>query len=387
MPGGHQKRVCAEDAEKVLFSFQKENLVRRLDEEESFSINCRIEQNGARVAVRIHAVRLLNGSDIVVIGLSNIEHEAARERALKAVVKQSLTFSRIAQALADDYFSIYDVNVETGNFVEYSAHPQYRTLDIQQVGSDFFSTVQQNIDRVIYEKDREKMRRLFNKEVLLAALERDKTYTMTYRLVIGDEPVYVSMKASKLREDSKHIVIGVSNIDAQVRRERSFAQALDDATKLANRDALTGVKNKYAYSLAERNLNERILSDPTTDFAVVVCDINYLKDVNDHLGHRAGDDYIRSACALIQGIFRKSSIFRVGGDEFAVLLEGHDYENRNNLMEDFRKTVRQNQCDGGVVVAGGMATFLPDVDRTVADVFMRADAAMYEEKNDLKRDR
>ena len=70
---------------------------------------------------------------------------------------------------------------------------------------------------------------------------------------------------------------------------------------------------------------------------VAVCDVNSLKAVNDTLGHKAGDEIIRRACSLICNTFKHSPVYRIGGDEFAVILSGRDYERRQELLSEMEE--------------------------------------------------
>ena len=118
------------------------------------------------------------------------------------------------------------------------------------------------------------------------------------------------------------------------------------------------------------------------EFAIIVFDVNGLKTVNDTHGHRAGDALIRSACSIICNEFKHSPVFRVGGDEFAVIAKEEDYRNIETIIENIAKINRQNKETGGTVVACGMAKYTKE--RNVAEVFERADSAMYENKHMLK---
>ena len=112
----------------------------------------------------------------------------------------------------------------------------------------------------------------------------------------------------------------------------SFQQTVEHLQKyinyingLAYRDSLTGVKNKTAYIEAESRFEEQMrLGRP--EFAVAVLDINGLKRINDTYGHDFGDMLIINACRIICKVFQHSPVYRIGGDEFAVILEKTDYE-------------------------------------------------------------
>ncbi len=167
-------------------------------------------------------------------------------------------------------------------------------------------------------------------------------------------------------------------------REKLQERALGSAREMAYTDPLTGVKSKRAYMEAESDINSKINSRSIREFAVIVCDLNGLKKINDTLGHEAGDNYIKDACSLICFQFLHSPVFRIGGDEFVVLLEHSDYENRDLLLQDFDAKIEDNLHMGSVVVSTGMDVFDPDTDYSFSDVFERADKKMYARKHYLK---
>ena len=197
--------------------------------------------------------------------------------------------------------------------------------------------------------------------------------------VFGDEPQYVSLKATHMA-DNRHIVIGINSIDAQVRRERE----LNAAREIANRDALTGVKSKHAYDEAVLKINAEIQNGSSVPFAIAFCDVNGLKTVNDTKGHQAGDKLILDAARVICDIFKHSPVYRIGGDEFVAILRGSDYENRQMLVESMIEKNAESRESDGVIIACGSAAWNADQDQTFEAVFKRADEAMYSNKTSLK---
>ena len=122
------------------------------------------------------------------------------------------TFIRINKALAADYFSIYYVNLDTDEFVEYSSDDRYDSLGLEKRGSDFFNVSKKNILRVIYPDDISLLIREFTKENILNELKDNPTFTLKYRLMVDNVPTYVSMKATKVDSEEGHfIVIGVNS--------------------------------------------------------------------------------------------------------------------------------------------------------------------------------
>lgn len=161
-------------------------------------------------------------------------------------------------------------------------------------------------------------------------------------------------------------------------------EEIGSAKQVAYRDPLTGVKSKNAYVEAVEKLNASIKKEIITDLGIMVFDLNDLKTVNDTLGHEAGDQYIKDGCMMICKKFAHSPVFRIGGDEFTVILQGSDFNNREGLISEFENEVEENLKSNKVVVASGLGIYIPDKDKYVDDIFERADKKMYERKKSLK---
>lgn len=167
-------------------------------------------------------------------------------------------------------------------------------------------------------------------------------------------------------------------------RERRQREELGSARRLAYTDPLTGVKSKHAYMEAEARVDQSIAEGSVNEFAIVIFDLNGLKLINDTMGHETGDRYIVAACKLICEQFKHSPVYRVGGDEFVVLLTGEDYLHRHELLSSFDEAIELNLEAGLVVVATGMAEYDPADSRDCHEVFVHADKCMYERKKVLK---
>ncbi len=190
---------------------------------------------------------------------------------------------------------------------------------------------------------------------------------LLHTFVIGDE-----------KEEYKQ------ELERALEREKYHHEELSSAWELAYTDTLTGVKSKLAYVEAEKRMDLKIAGGKADDFAVVVFDLNGLKDINDRLGHEFGDQYIIKATKLIGDSFAGSSVYRIGGDEFVLFLEGEGFFNRVELTEAFNSQIDENERNGGVVVAAGMSVYQKGQDISVNQIFSRADQEMYMRKRKLK---
>ena len=177
------------------------------------------------------------------------------------------------------------------------------------------------------------------------------------------------------------VVLMMNNFMAARRREAMLESELGDAMRIGLTDSLTGVKNKNAYLQWEKKINRQIESGEEEPFAVVVCDLNNLKKVNDKFGHKTGDECIRRACAHICGVYDHSPVFRYGGDEFVILLLGEDYANREHLLKRVMELPRGDAPETDISIAAGMCEYQKGQAKTLSNVFEKADEAMYRQKN------
>lgn len=211
-----------------------------------------------------------------------------------------------------------------------------------------------------------------------------------------DKDEFLSEKRTQLRsaDNMRFIVIvglfGLSlvvmlvNYNSMQMWEKKALEERDEANTVAFRDALTGVKSKHAFAAKEGEMEAQVAAGEVSEFGVIVCDLNSLKQINDTLGHKAGDEYIRTACRMLCQYFKHSPVYRVGGDEFVVLLQGHDYEVRHEIMDGINEEIEGNIDKGKVVMSLGLADFDASKDASFHEVFQRADKLMFERKVQLK---
>ena len=161
---------------------------------------------------------------------------------------------------------------------------------------------------------------------------------------------------------------------------------ISDLNDLAYADALTSAKNKGAFEIYTQKLQTQVQSaEEQPEFAVCIFDCNNLKLINDQFGHDKGDIYLNNGCAMIFAAFSHSPVFRIGGDEFAAILQNSDFRDRKSLLRTFDDAcaARQGQAEtlwDRVDIARGIAVYDPQTDKYVSDVVRRADKQMYQNK-------
>lgn len=163
----------------------------------------------------------------------------------------------------------------------------------------------------------------------------------------------------------------------------------EEMAALANKDALTGIRNKTAYD-KEITALEKTLSGGNFDFGIAMIDLNDLKHINDTFGHDKGNVSIVMLCKVVCTVFKHSPVFRVGGDEFVAILKEHDLDHREELRDKFKDELAALRSDSTlqpweqINASIGISIYDASIDKTVSDVFKRADELMYEDKKKTK---
>ena len=176
-----------------------------------------------------------------------IAHDPVTDKTAIAVAVLSVTesnegttYATIARALAADYYNIYYVDLETEKFIEYSSPVGQEELAIERHGDDFFEVSRRDTMVRIYEEDRAPFLIGFTKENVIHQLDEHGSFTITYRLIDTGEPMYVNMKVMRMNNDTRHIIIGISVVDSQM-KELEFNDALQrEETAYARIMALSG---------------------------------------------------------------------------------------------------------------------------------------------------
>ena len=181
----------------------------------------------------------------------------------------------------------------------------------------------------------------------------------------------------------------VDRLNFTINELSSTQQHADAMSRLATRDSLTGIRNKTAYTEQARILDEGIALG-NCEFGLAMIDLNNLKLINDLYGHAKGDEAIIKLSRIICDVFSHSPVFRIGGDEFVVVLQDSSYNDAASLVARFESRIgavsRNDQLDPWkrVSAAIGYALFDKATDANAQSVLDRADQEMYKHKRAMK---
>jgi len=169
--------------------------------------------------------------------------------------------------------------------------------------------------------------------------------------------------------------------------QSELIKARDNYLKLSLTDALTGLGNETAY-LRSVVRKEKQIENKTAKFALTILDLNGLKETNDTYGHRFGCSLIVTTGKLLPSIFPDSEVFHIGGDEFAIISEGNDYEHIKERLETCKQKLEYttSQLDNiALVLSVAVGNAVYKNGETYTDTFQRADNNMYKNKKEIKQ--
>lgn len=284
---------------------------------------------------------------------------------------------------------------DTGTLFNYRYKGEHKRMTFQDLhnGLKFVLTAP---EKEIDDKSDQLITQIALFSVIILVIAIVLTYVATTRLV---QPLHeLNAAARKIASGDLTVDISHKSGDEIGALAESFRQTtcklrqyISHINALAYKDALTGCKNSAAYIEIQSRLNEQIQSG-TANFAVLIFDVNDLKTVNDTRGHLFGDVIIVAAAKAICSVFKHSPVFRIGGDEFAVVLEGADLLNDVQLQENLTTTIdgwnQENRSQNlHLSIAWGLANYDILRDSTMQDVCKRADNIMYQNKASIKQER
>jgi diguanylate cyclase (GGDEF)-like protein len=352
--------------------------------------------SGKRLDVQLNA-RILPGSeaswDRILLAIENVtERESARKKLSKSenYARGLFEYSPISLWVEDfsavkrlfddvrrvgitDFRTFTDVHPE---FVE-RCMQEIRVVDVNLQTLTMFGATDKNmlLSR-LGDVFRDDMRPHFNEQLIelwqgnLFHQREVVNYSLT-----GDQlHVHLQFSVFPGYEDNWGLVlVALTDITARKKAEAylEFLGKHDELTKLHNR----------AFMVEELNRLERKGPFPVS---VIMADLNGLKEVNDDLGHAAGDALLRRVGEVLgKAVDRPSSVSRIGGDEFAILMPSTDERGALLVMENVRKLIDiNNQYYSSQPLSLSMGAATSEAGERLETTVQRADAGMYDAKRE-----
>ena len=231
---------------------------------------------------------------------------------------------------------------------------------------------------------------------LVTLQENVKSYTENKNVVIADkieqevtgkdEISLLSFQiADMIRELEQHIK-KVVDVTKELTNQKIRTEMMKD---LAQTDSLTFLNNRYSYSEKVNEINDNLKKQKDMNFSVIMIDLNFLKKLNDEHGHEKGDIALQRVADYIKEVFGIGNSYRIGGDEFSVILI-NDAHRTEALCKLFSEKLEKDTSETPwqhVSAAIGYSMYNKETDTSFEDVANRADDMMYENKKIMKAER
>jgi diguanylate cyclase (GGDEF)-like protein len=162
---------------------------------------------------------------------------------------------------------------------------------------------------------------------------------------------------------------------------QALTLARNELETLARTDQLTGLLNRRGFDHAAQAALDEARAD-ARPMAVLMCDIDHFKSLNDNFGHGFGDNVLKHVADVLARAAERGKfvVGRQGGDEFAILLPGVDRDGAAAIAQDIRSACADARCEGGALsVSIGIAVSARSR-ASLAALLRRADIALYEVK-------
>ncbi len=153
-------------------------------------------------------------------------------------------------------------------------------------------------------------------------------------------------------------------------------QQHDRLRNIANEDVLTKIKNRRAF-----NQDAEQLESSVTVESAILFDLDNFKKINDYFGHAKGDEVLKLASKLVKGMLKdQGNLYRIGGDEFAILCQGEDFNHAFQLASQIHASFNASELHEQHNITLSMAVAQKESDESVREWLSRLDSALYKAK-------
>jgi diguanylate cyclase (GGDEF)-like protein/PAS domain S-box-containing protein len=228
---------------------------------------------------------------------------------------------------------------------------------------------------------------------VVAEMSREPASNRAIRDILSGKQV--EMEAVRYRRDGESVNCLIKGIPILVRGNfkgvyvmyvniTELKQKEEQIRYISFHDQLTGLYNRRFFETELERLNK----SRKLPVSIIIADINNLKTVNDTLGHKMGDQYIKRAARALKRILREEDILaRIGGDEFAAVLSSTDLETANNIVGRIFEEINEKDYNLPIPLTISVgAAAKKNGDQDINEVFTKADKKMYSYKKNYYKE-
>lgn len=318
-------QVFAHDLQEYRTFIDRSNMLGSVSNSSHHTLNYRRNVNGRYTWVCFEVIRPKDFSldnPYVLFTRKDADEKICSERT--AVRDLSIDFHKILQVnLQDDTYLI--VKVRAGEH----AHSENAQIHLSAWLDEMLK------EGTIHDDDREVFCRMTGINYMRKFfLERKGNLRVRYRRRCNGQwrwVVFEVIPSPDFCEENQTVTVYIRDIEEEYSEQMLHQKSIE---KICFEDALTGIQNRMAYGQEISKLKQQ----NTGAIGIIYADLNGLKYMNDNFGHSEGDNYIRTFSNFLRKAFRSSSCYRIGGDEFVVILKDIPYDVFEQRVFSFEKS-------------------------------------------------
>lgn len=233
------------------------------------------------------------------------------------------------------------------------------------------------------------IKKLVNLKNIIEEYSNEKNPKITERLKAEvtneDEISQIMSKFSDMIYQLELYIHNLKKTKQDLQNTRLQSLELND---FAIKDNLTEVRNKVGYEKEIQNVSWE-MGEGLKEIGAAIIDINSLQKINETYGHDKGNKAIIMLSKIVCLVFEHSPVFRIGGDEFAVILKGHDLERIEELIAKLKRKLNEihknptSEPWEKISAAIGYAIFDPELDISFESILLRATNEMCKNKQEI----
>ena len=365
--------VAEKDKAFLTKVLDREYLIRQTKIREYFT-EVYLNNDGKYCEMKCVRVPAPDGGYDMVMGFAVKDEQIRAEAENKRKMMNQLS---LLDGLSQEYSSVWTIkpNDRSYSLVRYQDEndvDEYISTGKSSVNYD--AGMNKYIEQSVFEEDIARVKNATQFDVVMDALEKKKTYSVSYRHKHYDgEICYYQMcfGVAQVEGGERQIVLAFRNVEEMIHDEIEARNRLASSIEQRDTDGLTGLNNRQCF---ERRLMDFAHMGAKT-ISCVYMDVDGLHVLNEKKGHQAGDDVLRMVSKELSTLWRKENIFRVGGDEFVIILPDVESEITLSRIDILRADIEK---EGYHVSIGFSITNGNQID--MAKAISEAETYMYKEK-------
>ncbi|MBQ5533960.1 MAG: EAL domain-containing protein [Lachnospiraceae bacterium] len=284
------------------------------------------------------------------ISRNHVNGHVAVAIAVMAVTDHSgdTSYANISRALAADYFNLFYVDLDTEEFIEYTSEIGEESMAVERHGKGFFKAARRDALNNLYIGDIDTFVSAFTKENVEKTLDEQGSFTLTYRLMQKEIPIYVNMNIMRMADDGNHIIIGVRNVDTQMKKEADRERLQREKVMYSRISALAG--NYIAMYTVDPDTDHFIVCSATSDYE----ELGLAVDGEDFYGQSMKDmqhTIYREDLPRLEREFTKENVMAVISEK-GVFETSYRLMIEDDPMEVRLRAVLVKETDGEKLIVG-----------------------------------